>query len=243
MKSSPDDIVQREFRHGKTAYGFHWNRANHITLGKEEGDLASLWAHLSLIHSGKIPEQPFTDPFYTRASTLKLSAKKNSAKVRLRRKLMKSGNLKRSLDNELVTKIREYHRDRNATDYMMDHSIIQDFLIRDPLTLAIEIPVWSEKYQITGHIDLLRFVNDRVQVCDYKPGTQTTTSKRFLNSLPQVSAYGELMAHHLSNTLRPALNAPLLPKVECCIFDAHSCWIFGAELFITLHASGNISNI
>jgi hypothetical protein len=243
MNNSPDDIVQREFRHGKTAYGFRWNRGHHKNLGSQEGDLASLWAHLSLIQSGKIPDQPFTDPFYTRASTLKLSAKKNPAKVRLRRKLMKSGNIKRSLENDLVSKIRKYHRNRKAENYMMDHSIVQDFLIHDPFSIAIEIPVWSDKYQITGHIDLLRFANETIQVCDYKPGTQTTTTKRFLESIPQVAAYGELMAHHLSNTLRSALNAPLLPKVECCIFDAHSCWTFGAELFITLHASGNISNI
>jgi hypothetical protein len=214
-----------------------------MKIGHSEGDLASLWAHLSLIHSGKIPEQPFSDPFYTRASTLKLSNKKKSAKVRLRRKFMKSGILRRSLENDLVRKIREYHQSRNEKNYMMDHSILQDFLLKDPLSIAIEIPVWSDKYQITGHIDLLRFVRGKIQVCDYKPGTQTTTANRFLESLPQVAAYGELMAHHLANTLRPALNAPLLPKVECCIFDAHSCWSFGAELFITLQASGNISNI
>jgi hypothetical protein len=243
MNDSPDDIVQREFRHGKTAYNFRWNRTNHKKLGHTEGDLASLWAHLSLIQSGKIPEQTFMSPFYSRASSLKLSTKSDAAQVRLRRKLMKTGNLKRSLDNDLVSKIREYHRYRNATNYMMDHSIIQDFLMIDPLSIAIEIPVWSEKYQITGHIDLLRCANGKIQVCDYKPGTQTTTTRRFLRALPQVAAYGELLAHHLSNTLRPALNAPLLPNVECCIFDAHSCWTFGAELFVTLHASGNISNI
>ena len=241
MNGLSNDIVEREFKHGKTAYGFRWNRGNHKKLGHTEGDLASLWAHLSLIHSGKIPDLPFTDPLYTRASNLKLTAKKKSAHVKLRRKLMKSGNLIRSLDNDLVIKIREYHRQRNATNYRMDHSIIQDFLTNDSSSIAIEIPVWSEKYQITGHIDLLRYVNGIIQVCDYKPGTQTTTTSRFLDSLPQVAAYGELMAHHLSNTLRPALNAPLLPKIECCIFDAHSCWTFGAEIFITLQASGNIS--
>ena len=241
MNDLPDDIVQREFRHGKTAYGFRWNRGNHTKLGNTEGDLASLWAHLSLILSGKIPEPPFTNPLYTRASKLKLTTKKKTARVKLRRRLMKSGNLRRSLDNDLVIKIREFHRKRNAINYRMDHSIIQDFLIEDPLSIAIEIPVWSDKYQITGHIDLLRFVDEKIQVCEYKPGTQNTTTNRFLDSLPQVAAYGELMAQHLSNTLRPALNAPLLPKIECCVFDAHSCWTFGAELFITLHASGNIS--
>lgn len=243
MNSSSDDIVKREFRHGRSAYGFLWNRGNHKRLGHNEGDLASLWAHLSLIQSGKIPEQPFSDPFYTRASTLKLSAQKNAAKVRLRRKLMKSGNLKRSLENDLVLKIREYHQLRNERNFMMDHTIIQDFITNDPFSIAIEIPVWSERYQITGHIDLLRYVDDKIQVCDYKPGPQTTTTNRFLESLPQVAAYGELMAHHLASTLRSAIDAPLLPKVECCIFDAHSCWTFGAELFITLQASGNISNI
>ena len=71
MNDLPDDIVQREFRHGTTAYGFRWNRGNHTKLGNTEGDLASLWAHLSLILSGKIPEPPFTNPLYTRATKLK----------------------------------------------------------------------------------------------------------------------------------------------------------------------------
>ena len=89
---------------------------------------------------------------------------------------------------------------------------------------------------------MIRIVDGTVQVCDYKPGTLDSTSKRFLDSIPQVAAYGEMLTHHLASTLREALEATLLPKVKCCIFDTHSSWHFGAEMFVTLDASGNLSD-
>ena len=49
------------------------------------------------------------------------------------------------------------------------HNIIQEFLLKeDPLTIATEIPVWTDEMQ--GHIDIIRILeNDIIQVLDFKP--------------------------------------------------------------------------
>jgi hypothetical protein len=240
MTEKADEIVRREYRHGKVAYNFQWNKTHHEYLGNKEGDLASLWAHLSIISGGKIPSDRFVDPFYFRSSALMLPKMSAPKKVALRERLFRTGLLVRSLDNSLVHKIREYHRMRDDRSYSADHGILKEFLHFDSDTIAIEVPVWSDRYKLTGHVDLIRYVDGRIQVCDYKPGPLESTAKRFLQSLPQVSAYGEMVAHHLADTLRSALNAPLLPKVRCCVFDTHSCWEFGAELFISLLESRNL---
>jgi hypothetical protein len=243
MNKQSEDIVRREFRQGRIAYRFQWNRSNHEKLGRNQGNLASLWAHLSAVSSGSIPDAPFSDPFYARASSLRLAKMSAASRVGLRRRLIKHGLVTSSANNDLVSRIRDYHRARNDMSYIADHSIVERFLIDDPLSIAIEVPVWSESYRLSGHIDLVRFVDGCVQVCDYKPGSLESTQNRFLESLPQVSAYGEMLAHNLSSTLGSALEGPLLPKIVCCIFDTHSCWLFGAELFVNLQVAGHIATI
>ena len=165
-----------------------------------------------------------------------------ATKIGFRMRLMRSGTITQNIEDDLVTKLREYHRNRNDLSYSSDHGILQEFLQNDPLTLAIEVPVWSERYKITGHIDLIRYVDGYIQISDYKPGTLESTQRRFLDSMPQVAAYGEMMALHLANTLREFLDAPLLPKIRCCIFDTHSCWEFGAQMFIQLVETGKIQD-
>ncbi|MHA2014874.1 MAG: PD-(D/E)XK nuclease family protein [Candidatus Thorarchaeota archaeon] len=234
---SEDEIVSREFKHGRTSYAFRWNTSHHRALGKDNGDLAALWSHLELVARGKIPEEPFSSPFYVRASSLRLRKMSSHARIGLRSRFLRNGIVEESIEDDLVKRVREYHRLRNDRSYSSDHSILREFLLHDPATIAIEVPVWSETYQMSGHIDLVRFVDGTVQVCDYKPGRLERTKNRFLESLPQVAAYGEMMAHHLASTLRSALNAPLLPRVRCSIFDTHSSWHFGAEMFVQLRAA------
>jgi hypothetical protein len=148
-----------------------------------------------------------------------------------------------SLEDDLVRRIRNYHRIRGDKSYTLSHAVLPDFLQDDPNSIAIEVPVFTERYRLSGHVDLIRFVDGHVQVCDYKPGSLDSTKKRFLESIPQVAAYGEMMTHHLAGTLRSALDAPLLPKVKCAIFDTHSCWHFGAEMFVSLYESERISGL
>lgn len=243
MPASSDDITRREYQHGRVAYAFQWNTSNHKRLGNQTGDLASLWAHLTIIQSGKIPESLFSDPTFTRASRLRLVNMPQTKRVGFRKQLERIGSISSKVDDDLVLKLREYHQKRNYLSSSADHGILQEFLIHDPQTIAIEVPVWSDRYSITGHIDLIRYVDGFIQISDYKPGSLESTKRRFLDSLPQVSAYGEMMAHHLAGTLRSALDAPLLPQIRCSIFDTHSCWHFGAELFVQLQAMGYLQNI
>jgi hypothetical protein len=163
-------------------------------------------------------------------------------RVGFRKQLERIGSISFRVDDELVLKLREYHQNRNDLSFVADHGILQEFLIHDAQTIAIEVPVWSDSYSITGHIDLIRYVDGLIQICDYKPGPLESTKRRFFESLPQVSAYGEMMAHHLAGTLRSALDAPLLPQIRCSIFDTHSCWHFGAELFVQLQAMGYLQS-
>ncbi len=243
MTPDDSDIVGREYRQGKVAYEFQWNRSNHEALGTTDGDLAALWAHLESVARGNIPEDPFSDPFYIRASSLRLAKMSPASHVGLRRKLMKSGTIRTSVEDDLVKMIRDFHREIEDLSYCADHGILMEFLCRDPMTVAREVPVWSDYYHLSGHIDLVRYSDGMIQVCDYKPGPLESTKKRFFESLPQVSAYGEMMTYHLASTLRSALDAPTLPRVSCCVFDSHSSWHFGAEMFVTLEKTGKISGL
>ncbi len=241
MSSKDPEITRREFKHGKVAYGFQWNRTHHENLGKHDGDLAALWAHLTTITSGKVPNEPFSDPFFARASSLKLPKMNAAKKAAMKNRFIRAGSVNRIEESDLIEKLRDYHRATNDLTYNADHKILREFLYNDPSTIALEVPVWSDRYRLSGHIDLLRYVGGTVEVCDYKPGPLQSTGNRFLESIPQIAAYGEMMAHHLAGTLRSALDAPLLPKIRCCIFDTHACWEFGAEMFVVLLESGKIS--
>lgn len=49
------------------------------------------------------------------------------------------------------------------------HSRVQNYLLaNDPLTMAIEIPLWDEEYH--GHADLVRYLpEDKIHIPDFKP--------------------------------------------------------------------------
>ncbi len=74
-------------------------------------------------------------------------------------------------------------RSREFTKYKSRHENLQKyFLDNDPYSIAVEIPLWLEPGEfvdynkfwgtnqtITGHIDLLRYNENKVEVWDYKP--------------------------------------------------------------------------
>jgi hypothetical protein len=141
MNDRSNDIVRCDFQHGKIAYAFHWNQSHHRGFGNELGDSAALWAHFTQIMNGNIPESYFRDPFYRRASSLRLKRRPAHVKVRLRKRLEKSGALTLSVDDDLVERIRELHRNRGDKSYRSDHSIVRDFLTVDCSSVAIEVPI------------------------------------------------------------------------------------------------------
>ncbi|TFF92812.1 hypothetical protein EU546_07110, partial [Candidatus Thorarchaeota archaeon] len=128
MSAPSDEILRREFKHGKTAYGFQWNVSHHKKLGHDTGDLASLYAHLISIHRGEVPEEPFSDPVFTRASRLKLDLGSRPQKTALRLRLERAGDIRSPADSELVETIRQYHRDIGDQSYCADHGILSEFV-------------------------------------------------------------------------------------------------------------------
>ncbi|MFW9933880.1 MAG: hypothetical protein ACFFDR_14685, partial [Candidatus Thorarchaeota archaeon] len=107
MSEGNFDIVRREFKHGKVAYSFQWNKTNHEKIGNSEGDSASLWAHLQTITQGKMSEEPFTNPFYQKASGLRFKKMSTAAKVSFRKKLERNGTIRKDINHDLVSMIRE----------------------------------------------------------------------------------------------------------------------------------------
>lgn len=47
------------------------------------------------------------------------------------------------------------------------HRVQHQMLKYDPLTIAIEVPVFDD--ELNGHIDILRICNGKIQVLDFKP--------------------------------------------------------------------------
>lgn len=50
-------------------------------------------------------------------------------------------------------------------------TVLNHFLHNDPHTVAIEVPVWND--EMSGFIDLLRKVDDKYYICDFKPKSHT----------------------------------------------------------------------
>lgn len=57
-----------------------------------------------------------------------------------------------------------------AEDKKQRHSIIESImLINDTATIAVEIPVYLQTSQITGHIDILQMRYNKLHILDFKP--------------------------------------------------------------------------
>lgn len=92
------------------------------------------------------------------------------------------------------------------------------FLEHDPCSFACEIPVWIESAEIqdyvevfgtdaplTGHIDLLRYADHRIEVWDYKP-----------RAVKEVTAVIQVLLYALMLSLRTGLS---LRRFRCGYFD------------------------
>lgn len=61
-----------------------------------------------------------------------------------------------------------------------NHTKVQKFLLEhDPFTVAAELPLSSPKRGVTGFIDIVRVLDDRIEILDYKPpGTNKGVEKQ-----------------------------------------------------------------
>jgi len=89
------------------------------------------------------------------------------------------------------------------------HLTLQRWLLdNDPLTLAIEVPVWDDEW--LGHIDILRYDDEtgKISIYDFKPNAAAER-----NAASQLFRYRELLAAHLGI---PAV------EIEAAYFDENN---------------------
>lgn len=82
-----------------------------------------------------------------------------------------------------VSNLAKYGLNENEARYKANHTKVQMFMLEnDSSTLAIEVPIWLEPYELeqykeifdseeplSGHIDVLRVEDGKIWVWDYKP--------------------------------------------------------------------------
>jgi len=152
-----------------------------------------------------IPELCFSPlSGYRRASQRRVRGFRGNRKSQVIEELKAKGEIKELEDHALTL----YSRQLLSTA----HPDVLTHLIRnDVQSIAIEVPVWSARLMLTGHIDLIRLENGTLQIVDYKPAGD------FFVTLPQITTYVALLLEHIPNL---ALNA------ECITFNHQKTWIY-----------------
>ena len=93
------------------------------------------------------------------------------------------------------------------------HDIMQDYLIwNDDKTVAVEIPVYDDRYNISGHIDIIRIVNKRVQIVDFKPNAKKEKHEKVGS---QLSLYRELLSYNTGIDEK---------NIDCYFYDDVACY-------------------
>lgn len=101
------------------------------------------------------------------------------------------------------------------------HTIVQEyFLENDPYTIAIEVPVYGDG--LLGHIDILRILDNRIQVLDFKP--KAGQEKK---AASQVFRYRKLLSAHIFEQFeKHGLSLPdgKMYTIEALYFDEYAAY-------------------
>ncbi len=114
-------------------------------------------------------------------------------------------------------------KSREHTKFKSRHENLQQwFLLNDPQSIVAELPVWMDEkeskehlelcFPLTGHIDLLRYSDSKVEIWDYKPKAKKEKWAR-----TQVYYYARLLS------LRAHLP---LETIACGYFDESIAYTF-----------------
>ncbi len=135
--------------------------------------------------------------------------------------------VKRVMGHEMSSLAKEGLKDKV---YDSNHLKVQMFLLQhDPKTIAIEVPIWikwqefdgfKDLFQtskpLTGHIDLLRFEDDKVWVWDYKP-----------NADKEKYACAQLLFYAFMLSKRTGIN---IDQFRCGYFDDQNAFLFRPKM-------------
>ncbi|KKM16965.1 hypothetical protein LCGC14_1680540, partial [marine sediment metagenome] len=107
--------------------------------------------------------------------------------------------------------------------------VLNKILEENSNSICMEIPIWMWHIDhfLTGHIDLILYINDIIYVCDYKPEETpipetTRLSYSFMRSIPQVASYA-LVLKNLFN----------INDIMCITFNKSGAWIYEPKTTLT----------
>jgi hypothetical protein len=114
-------------------------------------------------------------------------------------------------------------KSREHVKFKSRHENLQQwFLLNDPQAIVAELPVWMDEkeshehlnlnFPLTGHIDLLRYHDSKVEIWDYKP-----SAKKEKWAKTQVYFYALLLS------LRAHIP---LEAIQCGYFDESTAFVF-----------------
>ncbi|MHA1703492.1 MAG: hypothetical protein ACTSXN_05610 [Promethearchaeota archaeon] len=218
------NLIKRTFMHQNIPYSFNWNKAHYfqkidqINSNKEEFE--RLKGHFEDVYKGNIPNDLFNSRNIPRISQFKLRGIKSSYLEFFRKKLIRSGKIiELNSQSKLpmrTQKVYEAFIDRNKKPG--HNPILKNILIKDPDSIAIEVPIWKENNNtcLTGHIDLIQIEGNTLKVIDYKP------EGKFMISLPQVAMYGLLVKNVLG-----------INNLKCISFNKDEAWEYDPRILLT----------
>jgi hypothetical protein len=217
-KPSPK-IIEKDMFHQNCRYTFKWVKYRH-NITSQDTQSRILFQYLSKIAKSRYPKEYFNDGSVQRISQFRLNRLKRGIVAEIGKTLIRKGYITETLSIHNLTKIAKhlFAEHANAQKLKPSHDDIQTRILKeDPYSIAMEVPIWGEPPVtpdiVTGHIDLLRLIDDSLYVVDYKP------ENNFMPSVPQVAFYGFLLQKNLN-----------LKNIKCASFSNKRIWEFQPDI-------------
>lgn len=224
LSQSTDKIIEKDMYHQGFRYTFKWVKNRHL-VSQQDRDSPILHRYLSEITKNHYPLELFNNINIQRISQFRLNRLKRGIVAEIAKKLIVEKHINETISIHELTKIAKHTiaEHVNAQKPKPSHVAVQTRILEvDPYSIAMEVPIWGTPpltaAPVTGHIDIIRIVDDAVQIVDYKP------ENNFMPSVPQVAFYGIL--------LQKSLN---LKKVTCVSFSSKKFWEYKPDILYFLN--------
>ena len=224
LSSSAPKIIEKDMFHQSFRYTFKWVKTRHHNLQLAKPSRL-LYQFLIKIAKGNYPKLYFNNKNVQRISQFRLNKLKRGKVADIGKTLIRDGHIVETQSIHKLTKIAKHlFADHILTNkHKPSHHDIQTRILEeDSQSIAMEIPIWGEPpvtpEVVTGHIDLIRIINDTIHVIDYKP------ENNFMPSIPQVAFYGFLLQKNLN-----------VRNISCSSFSNKKLWEYKPEILYTIH--------
>ncbi|TXT61855.1 MAG: hypothetical protein BAJALOKI3v1_740015 [Promethearchaeota archaeon] len=214
-------LKRKDFLHQNIRYSFHYHKTRLERINQLSKDYEKLKKFLLEIYKGKIPNTLFNKKNIPRVSNFKLKGIKSAYIRSYSKQLIRSGKILKFDSNYKLShyaeEVYQNFRQHKLRENPGHDPILKNILIRDPTSIAIEVPIWKNVNgsYITGHIDLIKIEDDHIKIVDYKP------EGNFLYSLPQVASYGLLFKSIFK-----------YDNVKCISFNKHHAWQYNPDILL-----------